>query len=68
MAILVRATINCFPCFFAIAFSLSIRFLLELLAYGVKDDKAVDKGWKKESAEAGDGLGHVLYQLFKKRR
>ena len=35
---------------------------------GVQDDKAVDRAWKKESAEAGDGLGQVLYQLFKKRR
>lgn len=42
--------------------------LYHLLACGIQDDKAVDKGWKKESAEAGDGLGHVLYQLFKKRR
>ena len=28
----------------------------------------MDRAWKKESAEAGDGLGQVLYQLFKKRR
>ena len=34
----------------------------------IQDDKAVDRAWKKESAEAGDGLGQVLYQLFKKRR
>ena len=38
------------------------------LPAGIQDDKAVDRAWKKESAEAGDGLGQVLYQLFKKRR
>ena len=38
------------------------------LPFGIQDDKAVDKAWKKESAEAGDGMGQVLYQLFKKRR
>ena len=38
------------------------------LPSGIQDDKAVDRAWKKESAEAGDGLGQVLYQLFKKRR
>lgn len=38
------------------------------LVLAIQDDKAVDRAWKKESAEAGDGQGQVLYQLFKKRR
>lgn len=33
-----------------------------------QDDKALDKAWKKESMEAGEGMGHTLYQLFKKRQ
>ena len=27
----------------------------------------LDKTWKKESSEAGEGLGQTLYQLFRKR-
>lgn len=45
-----------------------VAFVYHLSPLGMQDDKAVDKAWKKESAEAGDGMGPVLYQLFKKRR
>ncbi|KAA6420486.1 MAG: hypothetical protein FRX49_09647 [Trebouxia sp. A1-2] len=40
----------------------------EVLAALQQDDKALDKAWKKESTEAGEALGHTLYQLFKKRQ
>lgn len=39
-----------------------------ICGWHVQDDKALDKAWKKESTEAGEGVGHTLYQLFRKRQ
>lgn len=45
-----------------------VTFLTGAWSAGVlQDDKALDKAWKKECAEAGEGLGQPLYQLFRKR-
>ena len=64
-AVLAHCTVLCH----AVAAAATVTHrLYHLLTFGIQDDKAVDRAWKKESAEAGDGLGQVLYQLFKKRR
>ena len=66
-AVLCWLTVLC-RAMLGLSMTAAVTHSVHLLACYTQDDKAVDRAWKKESAEAGDGLGQVLYQLFKNRR